>query len=120
MKRRLLNSIGLAGCLFFIMAVAPDLNGKWKGVIKIPDGDELNVIYNLKADSTALTGTAESTFGIVPIDSGKVMGNNFAFQVTVDGTDYPHKGKIYGDSCGLDIDFGSQTVHTTILRDTAR
>jgi hypothetical protein len=120
MKRKLFNAIALACCFIFIMAVTADLNGKWTGVIKIPDGSELNVRYNFIVDSSRLTGTAESPEGIVPIDSGKVMGDNFSFQVTVDGTDYPHKGKIYGDSCGLDIDFGSETVHTTLLRDTSR
>ena len=120
MKRKFFNAIALGCCFIFIMAVAADLDGKWTGLIKTPDGNELNVRYNFKVDSTRLTGTAESPEGIVPIDSGKVVGDSFSFQVTVDGTDYPHKGKIYGDSCGLDIDFGSESIHTTLFRDTAR
>jgi hypothetical protein len=102
------------------MAVLASLDGKWTGIVKTPDGNELNVIYNFKTDGDKLTGTAESPSGVVPIDSGKVAGNTFSFQVTVDGNDYPHKGIIYGDSCGLDIDLGGQMIHTTIVRDTAK
>ena len=120
MKRKLFNSIALFCCFIFLMAVIADLNGKWTGVIKTPDGNSLNVSYNFKVNNDILTGTAESPEGIVPIDSGKVAGNIFSFQVTVDGNAYPHTGKFYDDSCSLDIDFGSQWVHTTLVRDTTK
>lgn len=120
MKRKLFNVIALCCCTFFIMAVIADLNGKWRGVIKTPDGNDLDVSYNFKVNGDNLTGTAESPEGIVTIDSGKVAGNTFTFQVTVDGNAYPHTGKVYDDSCGLDIDFGSQWVHTTLVRDTTK
>jgi len=120
MKRKLFNAIALGCCFIFLMAVIASLDGKWAGVIKTPDGNDLNVAYNFKVDGDKLTGTAESPSGMVIIDSGKVAGNDFSFQVTVDGNDYPHKGKLYDDSCGIDIDFGSQVIHTTLLRDTAK
>lgn len=85
-----------------------------------PDGSEIPAVYNFKVEGQELSGTAESPEGVVKIDSGKVTGNTFTFQVTVDGNDYPHKGTLYDDSCTLDIDFGYQMVHTTLLRDTAR
>jgi hypothetical protein len=87
---------------------------------KTPDGNDLNVFYNFKVNGDTLTGTAESPEGVVPIDSGKVAGNTFSFQVTVDGNAYPHTGKLYDDSCGIDIDFGTQWVHTTLVRDTTK
>lgn len=121
MKRKLFNVIALCCCSFFLMAVIADLNGKWTGVIKTPDGNDLNVFYNFKVNGDTLTGTANSSEGrMVSIDSGKVAGNTFSFQVTVDGNTYPHTGKVYNDSCAMDIDFGSQWVHTTLVRDTTK
>jgi hypothetical protein len=120
MKRKFLILAVLIACAVFIMAVVADLTGKWKGVIKTPDGNELPVTYNFKADGDKLTGTAESPAGTVSIDNGKITGDTFSFKVTVDGTDYPHKGKMYADSCGIDIDFGGATIHTTVKRDTTK
>ena len=116
MKRKLLNSIALVCCLFIIVAAIADLNGKWAGTIKTPDGNDLTVTYNFKVDGDKLSGTGESPAGVVTLDSGRVSGDTFKFQVTVDGNVYPHAGKIYADSCGLDIDFGGQKVHTTLKR----
>ena len=36
--------------------------------------------------------------------------------VNVSGTDYPHKGKAYPDSCAMDIDFGGSSSHFVIKR----
>jgi len=119
MKRKFLTPLALA-CLVFIMAVVADLTGKWVGVIKTPDGNELQVTYNFKADGDKLSGTAESPAGVVSIDNGKITGDTFSFKVTVDGNDYPHTGKMYTDSCGVDIDFGGAKVHTTIKRDAGK
>jgi hypothetical protein len=118
MKKKLFYAIALGCCFIFLMAVIASLDGKWVGVINTPDGNVLNVAYNFKVDGDKLTGTAESPSGMVTIDSGRVAGNDFSFKVTVDGNDYPHKGKFYDDSCGIDIDFGTQVIHTTVVRDT--
>jgi hypothetical protein len=117
MKRKLFNPIALVCCfIVFAAFVIADLNGKWNGVIKTPDGNDLQVSYNFKVDGDKLSGTAESPAGQVTVDDGKINGDNFTFKVTVDGNDYPHSGKMYADSCGLDIDFGGQKVHTTLKR----
>jgi hypothetical protein len=116
MKKKLFNPLALACCFLVLMAVFADLNGKWTGVIQTPDGNELQVVYNFKVNGDTLTGTAESPAGAVTIDNGKVTGDTFSFKVTVDGNDYPHTGKVYDDSCGLDIDFGGQKIHTTLKR----
>jgi hypothetical protein len=116
MKKKLSNPIALISCFLVVIAVIVDLNGKWAGTLTTPDGNSLNVAYNFKVDGANLSGTAESPAGVVTIDSGKVSGDTFKFQVTVDGNIYPHSGKIYADSCGLDIDFGGQKVHTTLKR----
>jgi len=116
MKRKLFNPIALLCCFFVLIAALADLNGKWTGTIKTPDGNDLQVSYNFKVDGNKLTGTGESPAGTVTLDSGKVTGDTFKFQVSVDGNVYPHTGKIYADSCGVDIDFGGQKIHTTLKR----
>jgi hypothetical protein len=116
MKRNLFSSVALLCCFFVLIVAIADLNGKWTGTIKTPDGNELPLTYNFKVDGNKLTGTGESPAGAVAIDSGKVSGDMFTFQVTVEGNTYAHAGKIYADSCGLDIDFGGQKIHTTLKR----
>ena len=115
MKRTLFTGMTLL-CFLIVAAIVAELSGKWTGVIKTPDGNSLQVTYNFKVDGDKLSGTAESPAGTVSIDSGKVTGDTFKFQVTVDGNAYPHTGKLYGDSCGVDIDFGGQKIHTTLTR----
>lgn len=119
MKGKFLKPAGLSICFFFISLVG-NLNGRWQGTLKTPDGSSITVVYNFKVNGDTLTGTAQSPEGMVTIDSGKVMGNTFTFQVTVDGNVYPHSGKIYDDSCDVDVDFGYEKVHTTLVRDTTK
>ncbi len=116
MKRKLFTTIALASCFVVLLAVFADLNGKWSGIIKTPDGNELPVTYNFKVNGDVLTGTAESPAGEVTVDDGKITGDTFSFKVTVNGSDYPHTGKVYADSCGMDISFGDQKIHTTLKR----
>jgi len=116
MTKKFFTTTALVCCFMVCMAIVADLNGKWTGSIKTPDGNELPVTYNFKVDGSKLTGTADSPQGSIPIDDGKIDGDNFTFKVTVSGTDYPHVGKMYADSCGMDIDFGGQKTHFTIKR----
>lgn len=118
MTRKFFYSAALSCCFIFLLSIAASLDGRWTGVVTTPDGNSLDVVYHFKTNGDTLTGTAESPAGVVNIDNGKVSGNDFSFEVTVDGNVYPHKGILYTDSCGVDIDFGSTIVHTTIVRDT--
>lgn len=117
MKRKLFTPIALA-CFFIVFSafVFADLSGKWVCSIKTPDGSDLPVTYNFKVDGDKLTGTGEIPQGQFTIDDGKISGDTFTFKVTVDGNDYPHSGKVYADSCGMDIDFGAQKIHATLKR----
>lgn len=116
--KKLFNPLVMSCGVFFLMAVFADLNGKWSGTIRTPDGEEIQAVYNFKVSGDTLTGTAQSPAGEVTIDNGKISGDNFTFKVTVEGNDYPHTGTVYKDSCSLDIDFGGQKVHTTLKRAT--
>jgi hypothetical protein len=118
MKRKLFTT-ALFSCFAMIClaaAVFADLNGKWAGKINTPDGNALDVAYTFKVDGEKLTGMANSPMGEISIDNGKIKGDEFTFSVNVQGNDYPHKGKVYADSCGVDIDFGGAQSHFTLKR----
>jgi hypothetical protein len=73
-----------------------NLNGKWTGTLKTPDGNEFPLTYTFKADSGKLTGTAASHEGKWDITEGKIDGDDFSFVVTVnDDTRIAHTGKYY-------------------------
>lgn len=116
MKKKISTSTALLFCFVVCFALVADITGKWTGSIKTPDGQELPVTYNFKVDGDKLTGTADSPQGSVTIDNGKITGDVFSFKVTVDGTDYPHTGKAYADSCAMDIDFGGQKMHFIVKK----
>ena len=117
MKRKLFNPIALTCCfIVFAAFVFADLSGKWACSIRTPDGSDLPITYSFKVDGDKLTGTAEIPQGQFTIDDGKINGDTFTFKVNVEGNDYPHTGKIYADSCGLDIDFSGQKIHATLKR----
>jgi hypothetical protein len=101
-------------------AIIADLNGKWTGLIKTPDGNEIPLTYTLKIDGDKITGTAESPQGSIDITDGKLTGADFTFSVSVNGSDFKHTGKYYADAdtCGLDIDFSGTKLHTTLKRNT--
>ena len=104
-------------CFIFLMTVAADLNGKWKGSFQIPDGTNVQATYTFKVEGDKFTGIAEAA-GADPltIENGKISGNDFSFTINLGGADFMHKGKIYTDSCSMDIDFGGTNVHTTLTR----
>ena len=120
MKKKLFILTTIAFGFIFLMATSLNLDGKWIGTIKTPGGDDIQATYTFITKGDILTGTASSPHGEVAIDSGKISGSNFSFQVNVDGNIYPHKGTMYDDSCGLDIDFGGQIMHTVLVRDTTK
>lgn len=116
MKRKIFITALLSCCFMLCFAAFAALDGKWNGSIATPDGQSLNVTYTFKADGEKLTGTAVSPMGEVNIEDGKIKGDDFTFKVNVSGTDYPHKGKVYADSCAMDIDFGGSSSHFVVKR----
>ncbi|MDB4922659.1 hypothetical protein [Mucilaginibacter sp.] len=116
MKRKFFTTTALLCCFMVCFAIVADITGKWSGTIVSPDGQNIPVTYNFKVDGEKLTGTADSPQGSITIDNGKIKGDSLSFKVTVDGSDYAHTGKVYTDSCAMNIDFGGQMVHFTIKR----
>ena len=107
----------LCGAIICLAAIAADLSGKWVGSVKGPDGDtEFPLTYVFKAEGNTLTGTLTSPQGDTPITEGKIDGNNFSFKIAFGDMSIANKGKFYGDSIGIDSDFGGQNMHITLKR----
>lgn len=118
MKRTFFTTTALVCCFMVCFAIIADLSGKWTGTVKTPDGQEIPLTYVLKADGDKLTGSAVSPQGEVEITDGKTNGTDFTFNVSVNGTDIKHTGKLYAaaDSISLNIDFNGSNLHTTLKR----
>lgn len=122
MKRKLLiTAVLICSFAICIAAVFADLNGKWLGNVVTPDGQEITLTYNIKADGEKLSGTGESDGNTVNLDEGVLKGDDFTFKITSsDGVVIPHSGKYYaqGDSVSLNIDYNGTKFHTTLKRNT--
>ncbi len=111
------TTLFLCGVAICLAAIAADLTGKWNGSVKGPDGDsEFPLTYVFKAEGNVLTGTLTSPQGDLPIADGKIDGTNFSFKVTFGDIEIKNTGKFYGDSLGIDSDFGGQKNHIVFKR----
>jgi hypothetical protein len=119
MKRKLIAPALVFSGFLIAFAFFADLNGKWSGLLNAPTGDQYPLSYDFKVNGNKLTGTLDVAGMSVPIDSGKVSGENFSFSVSVQGRAYPTTGKYYanGDSVGMDVDFGGPKSHAKFTRD---
>jgi hypothetical protein len=118
MKKTFLITAALGCCLMFCFAIIADLNGKWSGALKTPDGNEFPLNYVFKVDGGVLTGSAVSPQGELPFTNGKTDGTTFSFTLTINDTEIKNSGKYYAaaDSIGLDIDYNGNKAHTTLKR----
>jgi len=119
MKRKAFITTALVCCFMVCLAAIADINGKWTGTVKTPDGNEAQLTYVFKIDGDKLTGTGESNGNEVKIDSGKVSGVDIKFSViTPEGVTIPHQGKYFptGDSISMDVNYQGTKMHTTLKR----
>jgi hypothetical protein len=117
MKKRFLITALLLCCFAICYAVITDMSGQWSSTFNAPDGNAYPLTYTFKVDGNKLTGTLETSGMSIPIDSGKVNGQNMSFSIDVQGTTYSHKGTYYpADSIGMDVTFEGHTGHIRLSR----
>ena len=89
--------------LLFVLTVAGNaqkLDGNWKGKMITPNGD-MELLFTFKVDADSLSGNVTSDMGSIPLENGKVNGNEFSFDVNVNGEIYNNKGVLDGDTVKL-------------------
>jgi len=84
--------------LAFSSASAVDLNGKWRGDMKTPNGDNLEINFNFHVDGEKLTGTVTNTYGEEQITEGTVKGDAISFGILAGGGQFKitYKGTVSG------------------------
>ena len=83
---------------FATLVLAADLTGRWQGKLTLPDGNEIDLVYNFKVDGETLTGSLSTPNGDLPISDGKVKGDDFSFSLAFGDQSIPMKGKVTGDT----------------------
>ena len=61
------------------LAVAADLNRKWKAEFTTPDGTARFNTFNFKADGANLTGAVAGAQDETSIQNGKISGDEISF-----------------------------------------
>jgi hypothetical protein len=77
------------------------IDGKWLGKVSGPEGD-LDLTFTFKVDGDTLTGKNSSSMGEIDLTNGIVNGNDFSFDVDVQGMIISHKCK-YLDDDSIDV-----------------
>jgi hypothetical protein len=93
-----------------LASFAAGIDGKWKASAETQNGT-VERTFSFKADGTKLTGeTVSSMMGKSEIADGKVDGENFSFNITINfqGNEMKvaYKGKVAGDAITMTSTFG--------------
>ena len=92
-----------ASCLGLLLAIAmaADVSGKWTGDMPGRGGDTMPATFNFKAAGDKLTGTMTGPQGDVPLQEGKIAGDQISFSTTLDfggnSVKIVYKGTMSGD-----------------------
>jgi hypothetical protein len=89
-------------------AYAVDLNGKWRGDMKTPNGENLEINFNFHVDGEKLTGTVTNTYGEEQITEGMVKGDAISFVILAGGGQFKitYKGKVAGEDLKFNVTIG--------------
>jgi hypothetical protein len=100
------SAIVMLACLS--AANATDLNGKWKGDMKTPNGDVLEINFDFHVDGEKLTGTVTNTYGEEQITEGTVKGDAISFIIMAGGGQFKivYKGKVVGEDLKFNVTIG--------------
>lgn len=91
-----------------VAAGAADLSGKWKGEMKTPNGENLEINFNFQVSGEKLTGTVASSYGEEAITEGTVKGEAVSFVILAGGGQFKvsYQGKIDGDDLKFHVVIG--------------
>jgi len=98
--------------LLLVLSIAGNaqkLDGNWKGKMIGPNGD-FELLFTFKVDSDSLSGNVSSEMGSIPLENGKVNGNDFSFDVNVNGQVISHTGVLNGDIIKLSLPMIDQPI----------
>jgi hypothetical protein len=122
--------MGTLAAMMLVMAgiaLAADINGKWKADFDGPDGSKATNTFTFKVDGEKVTGNVHSSISgtDAKIEEGTLKGDDLSFSITRNfgGADskFFYKGKVKGDEIALSVagDVGGQsfTIEMTAKRE---
>ena len=116
----LFASLALLACLLVTSALAANVDGKWTAQVPGRQGNTQEMTFNLKADGDKLTGTVATPRGEMPIQEGKVDGDNISFSQTLEfggqSRKIMYKGKVSGDTIEFTRGMGEREAKFTAKR----
>ena len=101
MLRRLLICIVIAFS-FLSFTLGTPIDGKWEGKMTGPQGD-MEMVFMFKVNGESLTGTVTTPMGDVEIINGKVNGDDFTFDVDVNGMLISHVCKKQDETISMKV-----------------
>ena len=105
--------------LLFISTTAQNLDGKWKGTMNGPNG-ETELLFTFVTDGDSLTGTVSSPMGDLPIENAKLNGNEFSFDVNVNGMVINHDCILEGDEVKMSVPFMDQAMEIVLKKEESK
>ena len=92
------------------------IDGKWIGMVSGPQG-EMELTFTFKVEGDTLTGTDSSSIGVIDLTNGVVNGNDFSFDVDLNGMKISHNCK-YLDNDTIDVvaDVMDQKINMKLTR----
>ena len=108
--------------LLLALAMAADVSGKWTGDMPGRGGDATPTTFTFKVDGEKLTGSMTGPQGDIPLQEGKVAGNQISFSTTLDfggnAVKILYKGTMSGDQMKMtrEREGGGQPREFTIKR----
>lgn len=88
---------------------AQKLDGTWKAKMSGPNGD-MELLYSFKVNADTLSGNVSSEMGTLPLANGKVKGNEFSFDINVNGQVISSTGILDGDVAKLSMPMMEQPI----------
>jgi cytoskeletal protein CcmA (bactofilin family) len=98
---------------------AQNLDGKWKGKMTGPNGG-MELLFTFKVDADSLSGNVSSDRGTLPLENGKVNGNEFSFDVNVNGQVFSNTGVLDGDIIKLSSPRIDQPIVLSRVKEEAK
>lgn len=111
----ILKTVGMA-LLMAAMAMGADVTGKWKATVSGPDGQKMELTFDLKSEGEKLTGKVLSEMGEMEIVDGKVEGDKISFAVAMQDMKIGHKGTVSGDKMQIQVEIGEQKMDMSAER----
>ncbi len=105
--------------VFSIVCNAQKLDGNWKGKMSTPNGD-MELLFSFKVNEALLSGTVTTQMGAIPIENGKINGNNFSFDVNANGQVISNTGVLEGNVVKLSAPIMEKPLELTRVEEKAK